>query len=154
MLSRLVSLLRQRGYQLLEENESGVYVREGEDRLFMIIISSLESGISPVIYENIRIKKEFRAVSKYQKPVETLLLIVSENNEEGNYVRNLVEHMTNVWVMSLDEAGIYVFENQPGDVGNTGCKTFFFLAFGTCQQYYRYLEHPVFYIYHRYESWV
>ena len=51
MLKQIVTLLYQKGYRPLDENEKGVYVRLAEDKAYLITLSVFDKNITPKMYE-------------------------------------------------------------------------------------------------------
>lgn len=111
MLNHIVSLLYQKGYQPFCD-ESGILVRETEKMVYIVTLSILQRRIKQESYDNVRMRMEFLAASKYRKAVKTLHLIAAENGMFGEETMQLVEHLSNVWLLAADTGKIYIFENQ------------------------------------------
>ncbi len=113
MLNHIIALLNQKGYQRLNEKENGIYVREDTDVVYLVTISFLQKQMTADLYEKVKVRAEFMAVTKYKKPAKTLHLILTGDDVFDGYARSLVEQVPNVWMISLEERKIYIFENQP-----------------------------------------
>ena len=112
MLKQIVTLLYQKGYRPLDENEKGVYVRLAEDKAYLITLSVFDKNITPKMYEQIRRRAEFIAATRYRCRTEILHLVAMENDDLNEDVRSLVENTEHMWLISAESRRIYVFENQ------------------------------------------
>lgn len=111
MLNHIVKLLSQKGYHFLCD-ERGVLARETDKMAYIVTLSILQKGIKQENYDNLRMRVEFLAASKYQKTVRTLHLITAENGMFDEEAMQIVEHLPNVWLIAADTGKIYIFENQ------------------------------------------
>lgn len=112
MFRQLIALLCQYGYRLLDEEKNGVFIRETDRQIYIITISRAGAGMQADTYERIQKQVEFLAVTRYQKPVSTLHLLVTENGIFDDWVKNMVNALTNMWLVAGDTGRIYIFENQ------------------------------------------
>ena len=111
MLSHIINLLNQKGYHLFC-NENGILFHETEKMVYIVTLSILQRGIKQENYDNLKMRMEFIAASKYKKAVKTLHLIVTENGMFDEEVMQIIEHLPNVWLIAADTGRIYIFENQ------------------------------------------
>lgn len=112
MLNHIVTLLYRYGYHLFDDTKPGVYIHETEQMLFIVTLNRFRDSIGTQEYDNLQRQIEFLAVTKYQKPVTTLHLMVTENGMFEESVFKLVEAMSNLWLVAEDTGRVYVFENQ------------------------------------------
>lgn len=113
MFHDIVALLEQRGYQLFEESSKGIFVREAAERVYLITVSHVQNRMTREQYENIAMRVEFMAASRYQKKTCLLHMIAVEDGLFDDQVRDIVEQVENVWIVSEEDGRIYIFENQP-----------------------------------------
>lgn len=111
MLNHIVNLLCRKGYQPFCD-ESGILVHETERMVYIVTLSILQKRIKQENYDNLRMRMEFLAASRYQKAVTTLHLVAAENGIFDEETMQLVEHLHNVWLLAADTGKIYIFENQ------------------------------------------
>lgn len=112
MFRQLIALLCQYGYHLLDEEKNGVFIREADQQIYIITISKAVAGMQVETYKRIQKQVEFLAVTRYQKPVSTLHLLVTENGIFDDQVKCMVNTLTNMWLVAGDTGRIYIFENQ------------------------------------------
>lgn len=112
MFSQLIALLRRYGYHLLDEEKNGVFIRETEQQTYIVTIGKAGAGMQAELYERIQKQVEFLAVTRYQKPVSTLHLLVTEDGMFDDQVISMVNALTNLWLIAADTGRIYIFENQ------------------------------------------
>lgn len=112
MFSQLIALLHRYGYHLLDEEKNGVFIRETERQIYIVTIGKAGAGLQAEIYEKLQKQVEFLAVTRYQKPVSTLHLLVTEDGMFDDHVMSMVDSLTNLWLIAGDTGRIYIFENQ------------------------------------------
>lgn len=112
MLNHIIELLYQKGYRPFRD-ENGILVRETEQLVYIVTLSIFRNEVRQEEYEKLRMRTEFMAASIYQKKVKILHLIVTENGMFNENVLQLVENLSNVWLITADIGRIYIFENQP-----------------------------------------
>lgn len=116
MVKQIATMLRSHGYCPLDENRPGVYIHETEQMLYMVTLNRFRSGYTCLQnYENILRQIEFMAVTRYQKPVSILNIMITENGMFEQTVYELLENMTNLWLVAKDTGRIYIFEKQLQD---------------------------------------
>ena len=64
-------------------------------------------------YRDFRMQMEFLVASKYRKPVKTLYMIITENGMFEEETMQLVENLSDMWIVTADTGRIYIYENQP-----------------------------------------
>lgn len=115
MLNHIITLLKQYGYHLLDETKPGVYIHETEQQSYIVIVNRFQDNIDYQKYLALQRQSEFVAVTRYQKPVTTLHLILTENGMFEESVFELMEAMTNLWLAAEDTGRLYIFEKQIAD---------------------------------------
>ena len=113
MLERINALLYQKGYRPLNPQEGGVLIRETEQVVYILALSTFRPEISASVYQDAANRILFTVATRYQKKAELLNLVATESGmfEEG--AMHLVETLQNVWLVAKDTGRIYIFENQP-----------------------------------------
>ena len=112
MLNHIVKLLYQKGYHPFRD-ENGILVRETDQLVYIVILSVFRNGVKKEDYENLGLRMEFMAASTYGKNVKILHLVVTENGMFSDDVLQMVESLSNIWLITADIGRIYIFENQP-----------------------------------------
>ena len=116
MVKQIVTMLRSYGYCSFDENRPGVYIRETEQVLYIVTLNRYRSGYTCLQnYENLQRQIEFMAATRYQKQVATLHIMITENGMFEQTVYDLLENMTNLWLVAKDTGRIYIFEKQLQD---------------------------------------
>ena len=116
MLNQVVSLLKLRGYQTFTvDGRIGVYIKEMEADINMIILCAYQKDFSYNEYERIRQAAEFKIVTKYKKHVRSLFIIVNRDGMFDDSLTDIVSRLNNIWLMVGDTGKIYIYENQPSD---------------------------------------
>lgn len=116
MVKQIATMLRSHGYCPFDENRPGVYIHETEQILHIVTLNRFRSGYTCLQnYENLQRQIEFMAVTRYQKPVTTLHIMITENGMFEQTVYELLENMTNLWLVAKDTGRIYIFEKQLED---------------------------------------
>ena len=114
MLNQVVSLLKYRGYQTFTVDGSiGIYVKENDDKVHMIILCAYRSNLTLNDYEKIRQAAEFNVVTRFKKKVEPLFVIVNRDGMFDDELTAIVSRLSGVWLMAGDTGKIYIYENQP-----------------------------------------
>lgn len=115
MLNQLVMFLQQHGYQALGPDQPGVFVCEKEHVVYIIILEKYPHRIQAEEYNNYQRRIEFLVAVKYQKQMKTLHLLLMENGMFEDSVMQLVEELSNIWLVARDTGRIYIYENQQQD---------------------------------------
>lgn len=115
--SQIYTLLCQLGYCTFSGAPSGILIKDTEEYVYSVVLSSLESRISLNSYCEIERNVTLLAAGRYGKPVRVLHIIMAENGMFDDATMELVKYMSNVWLLALDTGRIYVFENQSTDFG-------------------------------------
>lgn len=118
MLNHIVTLLYQKGYHPFDEKEGGILVRETEQIVYVVTLSTFRSSVKADNYEQVKRRIEFMAASRYQKTVQTLHLVAVRNGMFEDEMLQLAEQLANVWLIAEDTGRIYIFENQPEQFDN------------------------------------
>lgn len=118
MLNHIVKLLYQKGYHPFDEKEGGILVRETEQIVYVVTLSTFRSSVKADNYEQVKRRIEFMAASRYQKTVQTLHLVAVRNGMFEDEMLQLAEQLANVWLIAEDTGRIYIFENQPEQFDN------------------------------------
>lgn len=113
MLKRIVELLHQKGYELLENQIKGVYVRETEEQVYVLLLYVYRDNVSLKQCEVLKSRVEFKAAMRFGKKIQTLVLFCTENGLFGESALNIANHLTGAWFLAMDTGRIYIFENQP-----------------------------------------
>lgn len=113
MVNHIVELLYQKGYRPFDEKKGRILVRETEQMIYIVVLSRFCNSVSSGSYEQVRRQIEFMAVTRYQKPVQTLHLVLTENGMFGEDILQLVGQLSGMWLLAEDTGRIYIFENQP-----------------------------------------
>lgn len=113
MLERINALLYQKGYRPLNPQEGGVLIRETEQVVYILALSTFRPGISASVYQDAANRILFTVATRYQKKAELLNLVATESGMFEEEAMHLVETLQNVWLIAKDTGRIYIFENQP-----------------------------------------
>ena len=114
MLNQIVSLLKHKGYQTFTVDGSiGIYTKEADDKVHMIILCAYRSELLINDYEKIRQAAEFKVVTRFKKRVEPLFIIVNRDGMFDDELTGIVSKLSGVWLMAGDTGKIYIYENQP-----------------------------------------
>lgn len=98
---------------MFDEQNKGVYIRETDSQMYVVILSLYHNGVSVKSCDTLRSRIEFKVTTRYQKKTSTLYLFLTKN---GLFEKNLLELANNllgVWFLAMDTGRIYVFETQP-----------------------------------------
>ncbi|MDE5778743.1 MAG: rhomboid family intramembrane serine protease [Lachnospiraceae bacterium] len=112
MLDRIVELLYQKGYCMLDEQNKGVYIRETDSQVYVVILSMYHNGVSVKQCEALRSRIEFKVIMRYQKKIRTLYLFLTENAMFEKNLLELANGLSGAWFLAMDTGRIYVFETQ------------------------------------------
>ena len=113
MLERVVELLYRKGYRPLEPEDGGVLVRETDEVVYILALSTFRPELDASLYEKAASRLIFNAATMYQKKVELLNLVATESGMFQEDAMQFVERLHNVWFIAKDTGRIYIFENQP-----------------------------------------
>lgn len=113
MLERVVELLYQKGYRPLEPEDGGVLIRETEECVYILALSTFRPEIEASRYEEAANRILFRVATRYHKRAELLNLVATESGMFGEDAMHFVESLHNVWFLARDTGKIYIFESQP-----------------------------------------
>ncbi len=113
MLERVVELLYRKGYRPLEPEDGGVLVRETDEVVYILALSTFRPELDTSLYEKAASRLIFNAATRYQKKVELLNLVATESGMFQEDAMQFVERLHNVWFIAKDTGRIYIFENQP-----------------------------------------
>lgn len=113
MLERVVELLYRKGYRPLEPEDGGVLVRETDEVVYILALSTFRPELDASLYEKAASRLIFNAATRYQKKVELLNLVATESGMFQEDAMQFVERLHNVWFIAKDTGRIYIFENQP-----------------------------------------
>lgn len=114
MLNQIVSLLRDKGYRTLSaEGRVGVYTKESDDKIFMVILCAYRQGDRLRDYEKIKQGSEFKVVTHFKKKVDSIFLIVNRDGMFDDELTDIVSGLSGVWLLAGDTGKIYIYENQP-----------------------------------------
>lgn len=111
LLTYIVKLLYQKGYRPFNEENGGVLVRETQECVYIITLSTFRMEVPLSQYENAKLRTEFMVTTKYKKACKTLHLI-SIDDDELEDVHSLANGLPNTWILSKSTGRIYIFENQ------------------------------------------
>lgn len=119
MLRHIIDLLKDKGYQgydaHISDKRSGAFIRETNDKVFLILLSIYQQGCTDSQYIKMQQSVEFLVITQFRKTVETLQIIV---NRDGMFEEELVDiasGVSGVWLLAGDTGRIYIYENQPDD---------------------------------------
>lgn len=115
MLNQILSLLSQQGYHAYDKEKPGIYIHETDRVIYIVIISRSRSTMRVEEYQRIQQQIEFLAASKYQKPIQILHLILTENGMFDTPIMQILEQLPNVWLIAEDTGKVYIFEKQLSD---------------------------------------
>lgn len=113
MLERIVELLYQKGYRPLDSKDGGVLIRETDEIVYILALSTFRPELDAALYENAASRIIFNVATRYQKKVELLNLVAKESGMFQEDAMQFVEKLHNVWFIAKDTGRIYIFENQP-----------------------------------------
>lgn len=113
MLERVVELLYRKGYRPLEPEDGGVLVRETDEVVYILALSTFRPELDTSLYEKAASRLIFNVATRYQKKVELLNLVATESGMFQEDAMQFVERLHNVWFIAKDTGRIYIFENQP-----------------------------------------
>lgn len=113
MLERIVELLYQKGYRPLDPKDGGVLVRETEEVVYILALSTFRPEIGASRYEDAANRILFTVATRYQKRAELLNLVATESGMFEEDAMRFVESLHNVWFLAKDTGRIYIFESQP-----------------------------------------
>lgn len=113
MLERIVELLYQKGYRPLDSKDGGVLIRETDEIVYILALSTFRPELDAALYENAASRIIFNVATRYQKKVELLNLVATESGMFQEDAMQFVEKLHNVWFIAKDTGRIYIFENQP-----------------------------------------
>ena len=113
MLERIVELLYQKGYRPLNSKDGGVLIRETDEIVYILALSTFRPELDAALYENAASRIIFNVATRYQKKVELLNLVATELGMFQEDAMQFVEKLHNVWFIAKDTGRIYIFENQP-----------------------------------------
>lgn len=113
MLERIVELLYQKGYRPLDSKDGGVLIRETDEIVYILALSTFRPELDAALYENAASRIIFNVATRYQKKVELLNLVATESGMFQENAMQFVEKLHNVWFIAKDTGRIYIFENQP-----------------------------------------
>lgn len=113
MLERVVELLYRKGYHPLEPEDGGVLVRETDEVVYILALSTFRPELDTSLYENAASRLIFNVATRYQKKVELLNMVATESGMFQEDAMQFVEKVHNVWFIAKDTGRIYIFENQP-----------------------------------------
>lgn len=113
MLERVVELLYRKGYRPLEPEDGGVLVRETDEVVYILALSTFRPELDASLYEKAASRLIFNVATRYQKKVELLNLVATESGMFQEDAMQFVERLHNVWFIAKDTGRIYIFENQP-----------------------------------------
>lgn len=113
MLERIVELLYQKGYRPLDSKDGGVLIRETDEIVYILALSTFRPELDATLYENAASRIIFNVATRYQKKVELLNLVATESGMFQEDAMQFVEKLHNVWFIAKDTGRIYIFENQP-----------------------------------------
>ncbi|MCM1499695.1 MAG: rhomboid family intramembrane serine protease [Clostridium sp.] len=112
---QLKQILSQHGYQPLEQENSGIMVREDEQAVYAVTIIPFRTGVQIQNYHHLQNRVNFTLANKYQKPVEILHILITPDGMFEDDVSLLVEQFPNLWLVAADTGRLYVYENQQAD---------------------------------------
>lgn len=118
MLNQILSLLNRQGYLAYGKEKPGIYIHETEEMVYIITISRFRRGMHAEEYQRLQQQTEFLVASKYQKAIQTLHLIITENGMFDTPIMQMLEKLSNLWLIAEDTGKIYIFENQIADFDN------------------------------------
>lgn len=113
MLERIVELLYQKGYRPLDPKDGGVLIRETEEVVYILALSTFRPEIEASRYEEAANRILFTVATRYQKRAELLNLVATESGMFEEDAMHFVESLHNVWFLAKDTGRIYIFESQP-----------------------------------------
>ena len=113
MLERIVELLYQKGYRPLDPKDGGVLIRETEEVVYILALSTFRPEIGASRYEEAANRILFTVATRYQKRAELLNLVATESGMFEEDAMHFVESLHNVWFLAKDTGRIYIFESQP-----------------------------------------
>lgn len=93
--------------------ESGVYVREDGEEVFLVTLSMFRADVSAGEYDRLRVKLSFQLSQSYHKPVQILHLVLIRDIGEDDRIRELVGRASGMWLISMKDGRIFRYENQP-----------------------------------------
>ena len=119
MLRHIINLLNDRGYSTFDahiaDGKNGAFVKETDDKVFMIILSVYQTGYTFQQYSQIRQSVEFLAVTQFKRNIDTLHIIVNRDGMFDDELVSVAVNLPNVWLLAGDTGRIYIYENQPDE---------------------------------------
>lgn len=114
MLNQVVSLLRDKGYKTFSaEGRVGVYTKELDDKIFMVVLCAYRQGDHIRDFEKIKQGAEFKVVTHFKKKVDSIFLVVNRDGMFDDELTKMVSVINGVWLLAGDTGKIYIYENQP-----------------------------------------
>lgn len=112
MIEQITEWLLQRGYALLDDETDGLLFRESEDKVYAVTLSWASREDDTEEYIMIQRRIEFTLTTRFCKKVECLHIVLMKDGMFENMERNLLERLSNVWMIAQDTGRVYIFENQ------------------------------------------
>lgn len=113
MLNQIVELLQQKGYMSLPDIPDGAWFRDSEEKVYVVVLSMYQKGVSSDAYKRITSQMEYVAATHFHKKAEVLHLILTKNGMFEEELIQVVGACVGVWILAMDTGRIYIFENQP-----------------------------------------
>ena len=112
MLALIEQLLFAKGYHLFDDNEPGILVRETEEHINVVTLSTYREDVTYSDYESATTRTNFQVVTRYGKKARMLHLIAINRESFDDKIIDLMNHLPNAWLVSSSTGRIFLFENQ------------------------------------------
>lgn len=112
MLAYIEQLLYKKGYHLFDKDEPGILVRETEEVVYVVTLSTYRENITYSDYDSATTRAKFQVVTRYGKKASMLHLIAIHKDTFDEPLLDLMNHIPNAWLISAHTGNIYLFENQ------------------------------------------
>lgn len=111
---RIIEQLERRGYVRLNPDSNNVYGRVCDTEIYVVVVGSGHNLTADNLRKfDDRIKNDL--MINTGKPVFLLNLLITETGIFDGNIRDIVNGVENVWIVTEDYGKLYVFENQPPD---------------------------------------
>ncbi len=116
LLNKLISGLRDKGFSVipLPNNNNNVYGKVIDDVMYVVVLMQGDNAL----YENVREYDKsvvLMLASGAYKDVQVLNLFLTPDGMITENVMNILNKMTNVWLVSAKDGRVYIYENQIGE---------------------------------------